>query len=550
VSAAIPFKLTVAGQDAAFNLGAIDLNVTHVQLGSGNHSANGNEIALVTPQEAVAISGHFEVAVGQHRIAAVIPGSASAYQVSEIGLWSGVPGAGGSVLVFYWSLATGYIAHKDAGIDFNFESDILFGGVVPGNITIVADTQFNSLAMLAAHEADPNAHPIIATPPLGDNDQSPVNSEWVQQTIGKVLSKSVAGSADVTLTAAEAGHGVLLLTGAITGNLAVIVPDAPTRDWIVRNDTTGAFAIAVKTEAGSGVVVAQGADTPMYTHGTDVLYDTSIVPQPEAVAGVATTLRGWSALRVSQAIAANMSSHGQCRLSVASTTSLNLAPFNGNNLIIVGVRRQFTSAAGVSISNAGLTANTVYYVYATWDGAAIELALSTTGHVTSDSGVEVKSTDADSTLVGMIRTNASSQFVDTQAQRFCINWFNRKVLGGNQGFAANRSTTSTGLVEISSSERLEFLAWAYEVTYLASPVNLYQNTVAAFASSLYVDGGSYSNQVITPPAIDAVVFLCPQFPYAAATDGYHYASVYGAAATGFTATWKLSTTVLTALIMG
>lgn len=302
MSTAIPFKLTVAGQDAAFNLGTINLNVTHVQLGSGNRLANGNEIALVAPQESAAISGHFEVSVGQHRIAAVVTGSVSEYQVSEIGLWSGAPGAGGSVLVFYWSLATGYVALKSANIDFNFESDILFGGVVPGNIAIVADTSFNALSMLAEHEADLNAHPNIDTPPLGDNDKSPVNSEWVQQTIGGVLNKSVAGNSDVALTAVEAGHGILILTGAITGNIALVVPASPTRGWKVRNYTTGAFSITVKTAAGTGVVAAQAADTPVYTDGTDVLYGTSIIPQTEAEAGTATTLRGWSAQRVRQAI--------------------------------------------------------------------------------------------------------------------------------------------------------------------------------------------------------------------------------------------------------
>lgn len=270
MSTAIPFKLTVAGQDAAFNLGAIVLNITHVQLGSGNRIANGNETALVTPQEAVAISGHFEVSVGQHRIAAVVPGSVSTYQVSEIGLWSGVPGTGGSVLAFYWSMASSYIAVKSASVDFNFESDLFFGGVVPGNITIVADTSFNALAMLAAHEADLGAHPSVDTPPLGDNDQSPVNSEWVQQTIGKVLSKSVAGSANVALTAVEAGHGILQFSGILTENVAVIVPVSPTRSWIVKNDTTGAFALTVKTPTGTGVVVPKTGALVLYCNGTNV----------------------------------------------------------------------------------------------------------------------------------------------------------------------------------------------------------------------------------------------------------------------------------------
>jgi hypothetical protein len=167
-AANIPFKITSAGIDAAFNLGAVSLDVTHVQIGAGNKVPSGAETALIDPKEYAAISGHFEVSIGQHRIAAVIVGSALDYNVTEIGLWSGVPGAGGSVLVFYWSQAAGAIAVKSANIDFNFEDDMFFGGVVPGNITIVADTSFNALAMLAADDADCVAHPYIDNARLCD----------------------------------------------------------------------------------------------------------------------------------------------------------------------------------------------------------------------------------------------------------------------------------------------------------------------------------------------------------------------------------------------
>ena len=266
----LPFKLTAAGIDASFNLGAIALNVTHVQTGSGNRLANGNEVALVTPQETAVISSYFEVSAGQHRIAAIVAGSASVYLISEIGLWSGVPGAVGSVLVFYRSLATGHIAVKSANIDFNFEDDIAFGGVVPGDITIVADTQFNALAMLAAHEANPNAHTSVTTQPLWDSDTSPASTEFVQQTVGGLLIKSIAGAVNVTLTDIEAGHGIIKLTGAITANINVIVPVSHTFRWLIDNETTGGFSVTVKTAAGTGVVCAKNNTVIAWTDGFNV----------------------------------------------------------------------------------------------------------------------------------------------------------------------------------------------------------------------------------------------------------------------------------------
>ncbi|MGZ8220005.1 MAG: gp53-like domain-containing protein, partial [Methylobacter sp.] len=82
----------------------------------------------------------------------------------------------------------------------------------------------------------------------------------------------------------------------------LVVSSSHAFKWLVRNETTGAFAITVKTASGAGVVVAQSADTPVWTDGADVRYDSSVIPQAEAEAGTATTKRGWSAQRVKQAI--------------------------------------------------------------------------------------------------------------------------------------------------------------------------------------------------------------------------------------------------------
>lgn len=86
------------------------------------------------------------------------------------------------------------------------------------------------------------------------------------------LVKSVAGSADVVLTAAEAVNGILEFTGVLTGNISVIVPTSPTRSWIVKNGTTGAYTLTVKTVSGSGVLCTQGKNAVVYTDGANV-YD-------------------------------------------------------------------------------------------------------------------------------------------------------------------------------------------------------------------------------------------------------------------------------------
>lgn len=112
--------------------------------------------------------------------------------------------------------------------------------------------------------------PSAPTAALGDNTTKLATTAFVQATLGGFLSKSIAGTGSVTLTAVEAGNGIIELTGALTGNRSVIVPSSPTRPWIIRNATTGAFTVTVKTAVGTGVVVAQGQNAAVFCDGTNV----------------------------------------------------------------------------------------------------------------------------------------------------------------------------------------------------------------------------------------------------------------------------------------
>ncbi len=112
--------------------------------------------------------------------------------------------------------------------------------------------------------------PAAPTAALGDNTTKLATTAFVQKTLGGFLSKSIAGTGSVTLTAVEAGNGIIELTGALTGNRDVIVPSSPTRPWIIRNATTGAFSVTVKTAAGTGVMVAQGTNAEVFCDGTNV----------------------------------------------------------------------------------------------------------------------------------------------------------------------------------------------------------------------------------------------------------------------------------------
>lgn len=83
------------------------------------------------------------------------------------------------------------------------------------------------------------------------------------------LSKNVAGNTDIVLTAAEVLNGIINLTGALTGNINVIVPAAPRR-WLFTNNTTGNFTLTVKTATGTGYAIPQGLPAALFCDGTNV----------------------------------------------------------------------------------------------------------------------------------------------------------------------------------------------------------------------------------------------------------------------------------------
>jgi hypothetical protein len=89
------------------------------------------------------------------------------------------------------------------------------------------------------------------------------------------LSKSVAGSANITLTtanadpAAEASNRVIELTGALTGAISVFIP-ATESHYTFFNNTSGSHALKISATGhdANGVAITQGAKTSVYCDGS------------------------------------------------------------------------------------------------------------------------------------------------------------------------------------------------------------------------------------------------------------------------------------------
>ncbi len=79
--------------------------------------------------------------------------------------------------------------------------------------------------------------------------------------VAGTLSKSVAGSADVSLTDAEALNANHIYTGELTGNIAVHVP-IKSRQYQVFNNTTGSFTLKVKTSSETNGTLCRSRRNP------------------------------------------------------------------------------------------------------------------------------------------------------------------------------------------------------------------------------------------------------------------------------------------------
>jgi len=84
-----------------------------------------------------------------------------------------------------------------------------------------------------------------------------------------ILQQAIAGYESVTLNATTGAtlaftngvisngkNAVLNLAGTITGNVDVTIPDGIEKTYIIKNATSGAFSVTVKTTSGSGVTWA------------------------------------------------------------------------------------------------------------------------------------------------------------------------------------------------------------------------------------------------------------------------------------------------------
>jgi hypothetical protein len=98
----------------------------------------------------------------------------------------------------------------------------------------------------------------------------------IQQAIAGYQSLAVNATTGLTLVFTDGAistgkNAVINLTGTLSGNVNVTVPDAIEKTYFVNNQVTmGTFTLTFKTTSGTGIKLAQGNRYTLYADGTNV----------------------------------------------------------------------------------------------------------------------------------------------------------------------------------------------------------------------------------------------------------------------------------------
>lgn len=181
------------------------------------------------------------------------------------------------------NMLSAHIVAAQAGQPYLFSSTLstAMGGYAAGAVVGMADGSGLWLNQTAGNTTDPDGGSAAGWTPLYSYGFAQVS----------------ATTGNVTLTPAQYRRGVIVVSGALTGNVNIILPSGTTvglRSWLIVNACSGVFSVTAKTASGTGVIVPAGgfnAPTEVYGDGTNIYptvapitLPTDVNPTPNTIA--------------------------------------------------------------------------------------------------------------------------------------------------------------------------------------------------------------------------------------------------------------------------
>lgn len=167
-------------------------------------------------------------------------------------------------------MATSHIAALQAGQPYLFSATLAAAmsppGYAVGTVLGMADGTGLWINTAAGNMTDPDGGSAAGWMPLYSRGFT---------TVSGLTGGTVA------LTPAQYRRDVIVLAGALAGNLQIILPSGTIgqRAWLIVNTTSGAFTTTVRTSGGTGVVVPQGGfSAPVEVYGDGVNIYPTVAP--------------------------------------------------------------------------------------------------------------------------------------------------------------------------------------------------------------------------------------------------------------------------------
>jgi hypothetical protein len=115
---------------------------------------------------------------------------------------------------------------------------------------------------------------------IGNGDQSGTWGTTTNTNLGTLLEQAITGvqaitmvNANVTLTnlngASDEARNAVLVVGGTNSAIRSIIAPSVNKTYIVANNTVGGFAIIIKTSAGTGLTIPNGATQLVYCDGSE-----------------------------------------------------------------------------------------------------------------------------------------------------------------------------------------------------------------------------------------------------------------------------------------
>lgn len=295
----------------------------------------------------------------------------------------------------------------------------------------------------------------------------------LEEAIGGYVSVSVTDGADTTLTtsngsADQSRNMVINLTGALTATRNVICP-AIEKLYVVKNATTGGFAVTFKVSGQTGVSIPNGSTYFLYVDGTDArLINGTIAAQNSN--NVSITGGSISGATISNASLSNVSV-------VANASSLSVRDSDGSNILSIAVGSNLTSNTILTLTT-GATSNR------TLDISASNVTVSVAGAALID--------DADASAQ---RTTLGLGTIATQNANAV------SITGGSitgiTDLALADGGTGASLADPNANAVLGWNDTAGAMTFLTAGTGISINATANTISSTVTGGGNYVMQVFT-----------------------------------------------------